>query len=169
MGVEEKTTQQPNETGTKVEDKNPMTDDYLATIQELKNNTVDRKQYEELVTENRKLLKSLVDGRGEVDQPKTEAVENVKELRSKMFGPNSQELNNLEYVKSALELRKQLILKGEQDPFLPAGEKIVPTHDDELAAQRVADVLQECVDYAQGDSAVFTNELQRRTRDVKIR
>ena len=165
MGEEEKL----NETGKKVEDKNPMTEDYLATIKELKENTVDRKQYEELVTENRKLLKSIVDGRGEVEQPKQEAVENVKELRAKLFGPDAQEINNLEYIKSALELRKQLILKGEQDPFLPAGEKITPTHDDELAAQRVADVLQECIDYANGDSAVFTNELQRRTRDVKIR
>jgi hypothetical protein len=165
MGEEEKL----NETGKKVEEKNPMTEDYLATIKELKENTVDRKQYEELVTENRKLLKSIVDGRGEVDQPKQEAVENVKELRAKLFGPDAHEVNNLEYIKSALELRKQLILKGEVDPFLPIGEKITPTHDDELAAQRVADVLQECVEYANGDSAVFTTELQRRTRDVKIR
>jgi hypothetical protein len=45
----------------------------------------------------------------------------------------------------------------------------MPTDEDVRTAQKVADVLQECVDYAEGDSAVFTNELQRRLVDVKIR
>ena len=45
----------------------------------------------------------------------------------------------------------------------------MPTDDDVKTAEKVAQVLQECVDYAEGDSAVFTNELQRRMVDVKIR
>ena len=59
--------------------------------------------------------------------------------------------------------------EGKPDPFLPIGEQIMPTDQDIQTAQKVADVLQECVDYAEGDSAVFTNELQRRLVDVKIR
>ena len=45
----------------------------------------------------------------------------------------------------------------------------MPTDDDIKTAEKVANVLQECVDYAEGDSAVFTNELQRRLVDVKVR
>lgn len=59
--------------------------------------------------------------------------------------------------------------EGKPDPFLPVGNQIAPTDDDIAAAERVAKVLQECVDYADGDSAVFTNELQRRTIDIKVR
>ena len=62
-----------------------------------------------------------------------------------------------------------MISEGKPDPFLPIGEQILPTDEDVAAANKVAAVLQECVDYAEGDSAVFTNELQRRLVDVKIR
>ena len=59
--------------------------------------------------------------------------------------------------------------KGEPDPFLPYGKQISPTRQDEETAAKVAQIYQECIDYAEGDSEVFTNELQRRTRDVRIR
>ena len=49
---------------------------------------------------------------------------------------------------------------------MPVGKRITPTDEDISAANRVATVLQECVDYAQGDSQAFTNELQRRTIDT---
>ena len=56
-------------------------------------------------------------------------------------------------------MRKALIAEGEADPFLPIGNQISPSDADVAAAQKVADILQDCVDYADGDSAVFTNEL----------
>ena len=73
------------------------------------------------------------------------------------------EHNNLEYIKLALELRNTLIAKGETDPFLPVGSQISPTADDAEKAEKVAQVYQECIDYADGDSALFTQELMRRT------
>ena len=59
--------------------------------------------------------------------------------------------------------------EGKPDPFLPVGSQILPDDADIAAANKVATVLQECVDYANGDSSVFTNELQRRLVDVKTR
>ena len=50
---------QTNVSGTEVED---MTPDYLAAINELKQNSVDRSKYEELKAENKKLLDSIVNG-----------------------------------------------------------------------------------------------------------
>lgn len=153
-----------SETEEQVDD---MTPDYLAAIKELKQNSVDRSEYDKLKAENKKLLDSIVNGQ-EIDLPKQEDKPSIEELRTKLFSGES-DLSNLEFVSNALELRSQLIAKGEPDPFLPVGNQISPTDQDIAAAQKVADVLQECVDYAEGDSAVFTNELQRRTIDVKIR
>lgn len=148
-------------TGTQVED---MTPDYLAAIKELKENSVDRSEYDKLKAENKKLLDSIVNGT-EVALPKAEK-KSVEELRAAYL---KEDQTNLEYIENALKLREALIAEGKPDPFLPVGEQILPTDDDVKTAQKVADVLQECVDYAEGDSAVFTNELQRRIVDVKVR
>ena len=158
MAEEEK----KNETGNQVED---MTQDYLAAIKELKQNSVDRSDYDKLKAENKKLLDSIVNGQTiEVeDGPK---YRDVAEIRDELF---NQEHDNLDYIKLSLELRNTLIAKGESDPFLPVGRQISPTREDVEAADRVAKVYQECIDYADGDSALFTQELMRRTRDVKIR
>ena len=150
-----------NVTGEKVED---MTPDYLAAINELKQNSVNREDYNKLKAENKKLLDSIVNGTSvEVQSQQRKSIE---ELRAAYL---KEDQTNLEYISNALKLREALISEGKPDPFLPIGEQILPTDEDVAAANKVASVLQECVDYAEGDSAVFTNELQRRLVDVKIR
>ena len=145
-----------NVTGTQVED---MTPDYLAAIKELKQNSVDRSDYDKLKAENKKLLDSIVNGQV-VETTSEPEYRDVNEIRDELF---NNEHSNLEYVKLALELRNTLIAKGETDPFLPVGTQITPTADDAEKAERVAQVYQECIDYAEGDSALFTQELMRRT------
>jgi len=66
-------------------------------------------------------------------------------------------------MKLTLELRNTLIAKGERDPFLPYGSQIAPTPEDVEKAEKAAQIYQECIDYADGDSKLFTQELQRRT------
>lgn len=150
-----------NVSGEKVED---MTPDYLAAINELKQNSVNREDYNKLKAENKKLLDSIVNGVPvEVQSPQRKSIE---ELRAAYL---KEDQTNLEYISNTLKLREALISEGKPDPFLPIGEQILPTDEDVAAANKVASVLQECVDYAEGDSAVFTNELQRRLVDVKIR
>ena len=149
-------------TGTEVED---MTPDYLAAIKELKENSVDRSEYDKLKAENKKLLDSIVNG-VDIGQQPVEEKKSIEELRQAYL---KEDQSNLEYITNALKLREALMAEGKPDPFLPIGEQILPTDDDIAKAQHVAEVLQECVDYAEGDSNVFTNELQRRLVDVKIR
>lgn len=150
-----------NETGTEVDD---MTPDYLAAINELKQNSVDRSKYDALKAENKKLLDSIVNGT-EIALPREEK-KSTEELREAYL---KEDQSNLEYITNTLKLREAIIAEGKPDPFLPIGEQIMPTDEDVKTAEKVAQVLQECVDYAEGDSAVFTNELQRRLVDVKIR
>ena len=152
-------------TGT-VEDN---TQDYLAAIKELKQNSVDRSEYDKLRAENKKLIDAVVNGQpGQEEQVVVKhSKEQIDDLRNELFN-SPRELNNLEYITKAMELREALIENGEPDPFLPVGKQISPTRDDLEGAEKVAQVYKECIEYAEGDSEVFTNELMRRTRDVKL-
>lgn len=150
-----------NVTGTEVVDNT----DYIAAIKELKENSVDRSKYDALKAENKKLLDSIVNGT-DVDLPAKEEKKSIEELRDAYL---KEDQSNLEYITNTLKLREAIIAEGKPDPFLPIGEQIMPTDEDIATANKVAQVLQECVDYAEGDSSVFTNELQRRLVDVKIR
>ena len=135
--------------------------DYIEAIKEMKQNTVDKATYNKLKEENKQLLNSLVNGET-IDVPKKEEVD-IDALGKDLFN-NDQ--TNLQYIEKALKLREALLEKGEKDPFLPYGKNIIPTDEDIATADRVARVLQECVDYADGDSDIFTNELQRITVDT---
>lgn len=143
-----------------------MTEDYLEAIKQLKENSVDRSKYDALKAENKKLLDAVVNGQEINVQEKETQKRDVQTIREELF---NHEHNNLEYVTLSLELRNALIAEGKPDPFLPYGRQISPTREDEEIAEKVAQVYQECVDYAEGDSELFTNELMRRTKDVKIR
>ena len=152
-------------TGT-VEDN---TQDYLAAIKELKENSVNRSEYDKLRAENKKLIDAVINGAPGQEEPAftKHSKEQIDDLRNELFN-SPRELNNLEYVTKAMELREALIENGEPDPFLPVGKQISPTRDDLEGAEKVAQVYRECIEYAEGDSEVFTNELMRRTRDVKL-
>lgn len=136
---------------------------YIEAIKEMKRNSVSKADFERLQAENKELMKALVNGETiDIEPPK--AVD-VNALRNEIFDADK-ELLNLEYVTKALELRDAVIEAGGEDPFVPHGNKIAPTTDDYEAAERVASVFKECVEYADGDSALFTQELMRRTIDV---
>ena len=144
------------------------TNDYIEQIKKLKESSVSRDDYDKLKADNKKLIDALANGtQMDMVESKVSAVENINELRKKLFGKGNN-LNNLEYCKTAVELRDALIENGERDPFLPFGHEVVATDSDYESANRVATVLKECIDYADGDSDIFTNELQRRTVDVVI-
>ena len=139
--------------------------DYVAAIQELRNNTVSKTQYDRLRGENKRLLDTLING-GQIDMPVEEKVD-VAELRKKLFNKDGN-LTNLEYVESALKLREAMIAAGERDPFLPYGDKVSLTSEMIDKANRVAEGLQYCVDQADGDSMMFTSYLQKITKDAPM-
>lgn len=139
--------------------------DYIAALKQLKENSVDREKYDQLLAERKQLIENFVNNREaapETDVPK----KSLEELRENF---RKEDKTNLDYISDALALRDALIERGEPDPFTPFGRQIVPTDEDVSTANKVATVLQECVDYAQGDPAVFNTELQRRLVDVKFR
>lgn len=134
---------------------------YIDAINEMRKNTVNRSEYEKLQEENRKLLNSLING-DTIDLPVEKEPVDINKLREDLF---LKEHNNLEYAKMALELRSALIERGEEDPFLPKGHGVQLTQADYDASEKVATAFQHCIDYAQGDSEIFTTELMRITQD----
>lgn len=152
-----------DETITTLEEMN--NEQYIAAIEEMKANTVSRDAYNKLRNENKQLLDALVSGKEIPQEPV--AKPSVGDLRKKLFNTNC-DLSNLEYVETALSLRDALIESGERDPFLPYGEKVDITSEQIEMAEKVATGLKEMVDFADGDSGVFSAEYQRKVKDVAI-
>ena len=135
---------------------------YIEALNQLKANSVDKADYEKLKAENKKLLDSIVNGT-EVAVPQVEK-DSIADLRSKLINSSDIGLSSLEYTQVALKLRERLIEEGEEDPFVPHGSQYSPTQIDYDRAHRVATILQDCVDNAEGDDATFLAELNKRTR-----
>lgn len=146
---------------------NPMEQDYLEQIKELKEKSVSKEDYDKLLQENRKLLNSIVDGQMQEKEPEPEKVD-VNQLRKDLFSED-QKLNNLQYWQAALKLRQAEIDAGNKDPFLPYGHQITPTTQDVERVENLVKVVQECIESAKGDSIAFTNELSRRTIEAMPR
>lgn len=141
--------------------------DAVQAINELKQNSVSKAEYEKVVQEKNKYLKALINGDESFSEQKKQPItdDQVQKLRQSLFS-GEQDLSNLEYAKKALELRAALIERDGVDIFVGRGEKLAPTESDYLAAQRVADALESCIEVSDGDSEIFTRELSRITRDV---
>ena len=138
--------------------------DYIATIAEIRKNSVSKTEYEKLRQENRNLLQTLAEG-GQIKSVENKPEVDINALRKELFTENSG-LNNLEYISKTLELRDALIESGEADPFLPISSKNAPTNEEIMQAEKVADAFRSCLEYADGDSQIFTQELMRITADI---
>lgn len=139
--------------------------DYIEAIKTMKLNTVERAEYDKVKSENKKLLDALVNG-SDIDVPAQQSERpKIEDLRKELFSEDNQ-MSNLEYVTKALQLRNAVIAEGGADPFLPIGPHVEITEELSAKAERSAQVFQECIDLARGDSGVFTAELQRRMRDM---
>lgn len=151
-----------NEDQQKVVTENPLKgieEDYIEQIKNLKQNSVPKETFEALEAEHKRLIGELVNGQGPVLE--TEVIPDINKMRAELFDPEKQ-YSNIEYCQRALDLRNAIIKSGGQDPFLPAGPNITATVADQEAAQRVADVLEQCLEAADGDNGIFTAALQSR-------
>lgn len=156
--------QKPDE---KLDGKDTDTVALLKALKEAKENSVPKADYEALKAEKDKIVSEIINGDGGSGNGQTPPPEqpDIAKLREELYGPKCSDLSNLDYWKKTLELRKAVRDKGEPDPFLPIGTKISPTSDDIAKAEKVAEVVQECIDQCDGNSEVFTALLQSRTNN----
>ena len=140
----------------------------VEALNTLKQNTVSKEDYLKLQNEYSKAVDLVMNGVTVNQTTEPTKTVDIQALREELFQEESG-LTNLEFTKKTLELRQALLDAGQPDCFIPVGKQISPTNEDIEAANRVAEVFQHCVDYAEGDSEVFTNELQRLTIDTGIK
>ena len=136
--------------------------EYINQINDLKERTVSREEYERIKNDNRELAKALINGTG-ANIPgitKPEEKPDLDDLRKKLFTKKSK--NDLEYFTNLLALRDGVMADGQPDPFLPINREFRATAQDEADAERIATQIKEAIDYANGDPAVFSNDLRRR-------
>lgn len=136
-------------------------ENYTQALEELRANTVDKKEYDRVLGENQHLINALMKGEKPEQSAPTKAAD-IGQLRKDLFGGET-ELSNLDYMTKVVELRKAVMAKGEPDPFLPVGEKVDLTADMLKDANDVATLLEHCIEFAQGDSGLFDAELARHT------
>ena len=136
--------------------------EYINQINDLKERTVSREEYERIKNDNRELAKALINGTG-ANIPgitKPENKPDLDDLRKKLFTKKSK--NDLEYFPNLLALRDGVMADGQPDPFLPINREFRATAQDEADAERIATQIKEAIEYADGDPAVFSNDLRRR-------
>lgn len=150
-----------NNVNEPIEEQTFSAQDYINNLNALKENMISRDEYNRVVADNKKLVNALSSG-GYMEREEQKQAVDIDELRRSLFSPETQRKTNLQYFTEVLALRDALIERGEQDPFLPFNRDYVPNPQDMADAERIANNLKECVEYAAGDPAVFNVELQRR-------
>lgn len=136
--------------------------EYINQINDLRSKTVSREEYERIKNDNKELAKALINGTGAKIPGITEPDKkpDLDDLRKKLFTKKSK--NDLEYFTNLLALRDGVMADGQPDPFLPINREFRATKQDEADAERIATQIREAIDYADGDPAVFSNDLRRR-------
>lgn len=128
-----------------------MEQDYLATIQEMKKNTVSRDAYDKMRDENKKLLETIISG-GQMEAPQEDTNIDYKAECDKLLHDGKH--TNLDYVIKTLEIRNAALKEG-TNINMPFGPKAEYGDNDAEVTEFVATKLQELVDKADGNAAAF--------------
>ena len=148
------------------EKQTPDYQEYIDTITELRRTTVPREDYDRLQAEKKQLLTSIVNGQaGEIASAEAAKKPSLGETRERVMGCIKKGASNLEMWSAIVAHRDALLEAGYPDPCLPFGHKISATAEDVEKNSNVFSVVRECIEYADGDESIFTNELQRRTNN----
>lgn len=122
-------------------------------IKELKESTVPKEKFDKTVqklqADNKRLLEII---KGEAEEPEEKTVEDLRQELSKS------RLKNLDFVKSALELRKKVLAVDGYDIF-ESQNRIVGGVKDESQGrgEKVATFLANCVERSGNSPAVFNS------------
>ena len=134
-------------------------EDYVKAVKNLKQNMVDKAEYDRVVADNAALVKAIAEGQNVSNEDAHETAKpDIAALRKKILNAD-ESMPNAEYVQNVLDLRWAIIADGGLDPFLPAGEKISPDVTDIKGANKVAEALQYCLDAARGEDGKVDPEL----------
>ena len=122
---------------------------YILALDELRANTVDKKEYERITAENQQLIDALMKGEKMTTSAPENKPKSITELVNNCFDKETlRGKDNIFVVENILELRNRMLEKGQPEPF---------------ASAEVADLLQHCLDMSGGDAYRFKDEFLAHT------
>lgn len=123
-----------------------------------------REEMARMANDNKAIMKQLLEG-GSIET-KAEDTRSIEEIVKEM--QTNDNLNDIEYAELSLLYREKCMnrKKNPFDPFVGSGHEYQPDEREAEKAQHLADCLQQCIDYANGDNRAFINELDRITVDI---
>lgn len=140
----------------------PTIGELAKALKEQKENSVSKEQYERLEKKNSELMKAIIDGSsiGNKSESSEEPVDLNKLAKDACEGG----IGNLEYAKRSLKFREEYMKQTGKDPFAPnSSDKM--TDEDVNKASEVAQLMQQCVDEADGSEAVYNALLAEKIKD----
>lgn len=132
-------------------------EDYIATINSIKKNSVPREEYEKLIEERRQLLKSL-----ETSKPQETSTDEVPEDLNMLRNKLNNSKNDIEYVENVLHLRETVLKQEGVDIFVNPHSGV----DESSDSEEVANFLRECIDQSGGSNAVFIAKVGEKIIDM---
>ena len=142
----------------------PVTQNYLDEIKDLKENTVPKAEYDKVVEEHKKALKEFLNGKthkeGDPDNQQPEKP-SIKQLREDLYVKQNCK-TNLEYFSKTLQLREEIMEEGGIDPFVPIGKDMTPKDSHFATAAKIATEIQSCIDECGGDPDEFNRLLDKK-------
>lgn len=130
-------------------------------LQEQKANSVSKDEFEKIRKEKEELTKAIIDGSGLVQKQSNDEKEvPIMDLAKSILEDG---ISNLESAKRELKYREAYMKKFDKDPFAPNHAEM--TENDSLKAAAVAEIMQECIEEANGSSAVYTALFNERIKD----
>lgn len=133
--------------------------DLLNEYKNLKENTVSKEEYQKQVEKNKLLMRQIINGGGTKGESK-ETID-LGKIREEIF-IDTENLTNLDFWKKVLTLRKERLEKEGTDVFAPRGQKTRYTREDLESANKVAEVIEQCIEESEDNPQLFTAILNSR-------
>lgn len=142
--------------------------DYINQIKNLKESTVSKEKYEQLQKEKKELLQALVDGKQIAsEESKQEDPEEIIAAARKIIFEEPGKHSNLEIAKATLALYNENKKKG-VNIFLPNSPSYRVDAMDVESSERVAQALEHCIEYADGNNENFNAEFTRILKEPPV-
>lgn len=134
--------------------------DYLATIEAIQKNSVNKEKYDALAEEHKKLLQAVANGQ-QIELEKSQPDLQPREVYLKAYTENKFS-NDLEFWDNFINLRKATMKEFGSDPcvtgsygFTPDGTKISAAYGEEETIADQMDLIEDMVKEADGNPFLF--------------
>lgn len=149
---------------------NPEDKTLLEAYNDLKENSVSKKEYDRVLKRNEDLTQALIqnDKLDKDDKPKESNMDKIKRLTNELYSDKREDMTNLDYCQKTVELRDAIIEEGGRDPFLPTSGENKDSYANQQTAEKVANGLKQMVKDADGSPEAFNALYQARVEDVAV-